>query len=229
MQNLNRVRRLIGLGLALLPSLQACNSAEESDFADLPSTGGSAASEKNGSANRTARSLSNENSGGAGSLSTVTEIVEVEVEKIVEKEVCSTPKCVPGATQACVCTTGASGAQSCNAGGTWDGCVCAEAEKPKPNPWDSFGNCKVIAKVEGANSVCAPAFPYLAVNCSGDADLFFGTGMLMYDKADFVPGFNLTAGKTYPLEKPMIGATTPGILCSMTPDPFHNPMPEQTP
>lgn len=225
MHNLNRVRRLIGLGLVLLPSLQACNSAEDSDFADIPSTGGSAASEKNGSANRTARSLSSESNGGAGNLSTVTEIVEVEVEveKIVEKEVCTTPKCVQGATQACVCTTGASGAQSCNAGGTWDGCVCAEAEKPKPNPWDAFGNCKVIAKLEGTNSVCPPSKPYLAVNCNGDASIFYGTGEPSYEKADFVPGFSVTERKSYKIDYPIIGSTVPGILCSVTPDPFHNP------
>jgi hypothetical protein len=33
-------------------------------------------------------------------------------------------QCVPGASQACACTDGKSGAQKCNAAGTFDACVC---------------------------------------------------------------------------------------------------------
>jgi len=37
---------------------------------------------------------------------------------------CGAPRCVPGSTSACVCADGASGAQTCNGGGSFGVCVC---------------------------------------------------------------------------------------------------------
>jgi len=36
--------------------------------------------------------------------------------------------CVPGRSEACTCTTGASGAQVCRADGTFDRCICTSPE-----------------------------------------------------------------------------------------------------
>lgn len=79
---------------------------------------------------------------------------------------CGTTRvCAPGATQACVCTSAAQGAQSCAADGSrWEQCVCAGGAVPPPaapaaNPGTPAQAARPAPGAGAATPPTAPACP----------------------------------------------------------------------
>ncbi len=73
------------------------------------------------------------------------------------------PKCVPNQVVACGCANGRSGAQSCNADGTFGGCVC-EAPAPQPCTVGAVLACACASGTTGTQT-CAMDGTFGACSC----------------------------------------------------------------
>src|SRR5689334_21357857 len=77
----------------------------------------------------------------------------------------STATCIAGSTQACLCVGGASGVQSCVAGGTFAPCECVGVDGGLPPDRDSGPLPDSGTPFDAGPSACAPPLAMCGASC----------------------------------------------------------------